>query len=491
MRNKTTILLSLFAVICMVIIGCSSGSNSGLSGGNWVGLSGAAAPDNYATLTGVITDEIGQPVENVYVRMLSASMLVESAVTDSTGRYQIAVPAGNYSLSIQKSGYKAITEEYSLAANEVTVYSPSLIAIVTPKAPISANLIGAVLLNTTDELLPNISAKLFKDGIFQASSITTPEGKFIFQGYPAGIYEISLAENSASYNPATYVVHILDDGTLSPVAPKLYLSAKILGEDETIVYHTLATGTVFDVFTKAPLQYVTCTIKGFGSTVSDLNGYFEFRNLLPGTYELSLARDGWSTLVTNFTVRITSANPDKTEILPSPMEFYIAQSPEIDRGSISGRYVDETTGLGVNNLIVRLYACRLETREVTVGSGPRQISEWTLYSASPVPVVSTKTGPDNSGLNTDGTFRIEHIEPSSLTEQDPSRETAGYVVYVGSGFSGLAGVEWKPDVKSEYTWYLPGTSTDGGVSFKHKWINVKVKPDTTTYLHNYDLPYAP
>ncbi|EKD82222.1 MAG: hypothetical protein ACD_39C01418G0003 [uncultured bacterium] len=423
-------------------------------------------------------------------------MLTDTAVTDSTGRYQISVPAGAYNVTVQKSGYSAVSQNFTLVANEITVFSTPINAVVPSADPISANLIGEVLLNTTDEPLPNIPVRLFKNGVNLASSTTTPEGKFIFQSQSAGMYEIGLAEDSVSYNPATYVVHILNDGTLSPEEPKLYLSAKILGEDDTVVYHALATGTVYDMFSKAPLQYVTCSLKGVGSTVSDLNGGFVFQNLVPGTYELTLTRDGWSTLVTNLTVRVTAADPDVTEILPSTLSFTMSQSPEVDRGSVAGRYVDEITGSGVDNLIVRIYTFRLETRNVTVsydseGNPEKEdVSEWTLYSAAPKPVVSTKTGDSAGDFDSAGSFRLEHIEPSTLAASNPADETPGYVVYVGTGNSNLAGVAWQPHVDSEYTWYLPGSSVEAG-AFVHKWDWVKVKPNTTTYLHNYDNPYEP
>ncbi|EKD81189.1 MAG: hypothetical protein ACD_39C01920G0002, partial [uncultured bacterium] len=248
MRNKTTILLSLFAVICMVIIGCSSGSNSSLSGGNWVGLSGASATVNYATLTGIITDENGQPLENVYVRILSASMVTDSAITDSTGRYQISMPSGAYTVTIQRNGYASIIEEVVLADDEVRVYSTSISTVAAPTEPVNANIIGTVLLNATSEVLPNITVALTKDGKALATTTTTTEGKFIFQNYTTGMYSVALSDAEKKYVPTTYVIHILNDGKLSPELPKLYLSARTIEEEDTEVYFDKVTGTIYDDF---------------------------------------------------------------------------------------------------------------------------------------------------------------------------------------------------------------------------------------------------
>ncbi|MBU1108903.1 MAG: carboxypeptidase regulatory-like domain-containing protein [Candidatus Riflebacteria bacterium] len=430
---------------------------------------------------GRITDQAQNPQKDAFVRFVSADGTKPGAevTTGDNGQYSFNLMAGTFNITVIKSGFNK--HESSVAVVVDTEINRD-IELIPPSTPV--NLIGTVLLNTTDEPLANIPVNLVRDGELLASSLTTSEGKFIFQEYTAGMYYIGLADNSVSYNPATYVVHILNDGTLSPEAPNLYLSAKIMGEDDSLVYHKLATGTVYDMFTKAPMQYVTCSIKGVGSTVTDLKGYFEFKNLLPGSYELSLARNGWSTLTTNFTVRITAADPTKTEILPADLTFTMSQSPEIDRGSVAGRYVDETTGAGENDLIVRIYTFREVTKTITIGGVDKEVTEWTLFSPTPGSVVSTKTGNGALDFDTAGSFRLEHIEPSTLPKENPADEIAGYLVYVGDGYSTLSTVasSWNGN---GYDWWLPDPNT---VGVKHIWSYVKVKPNTTTYLHNYDQP---
>lgn len=481
--KKTAVMLSMFAAICMVIIGCSTGSNSSLSGGNWVGLTGSSTSINYATLTGIITDENGQPLENVFVRILSASMVTDSAITDSTGRYQITLPPGAYTVTVQRNGYASIIEEVVLAESEVKVFSRSTTMVSAPTEPVSANIIGTVLLNATSEVLPNITVTLSKDGKALATTTTTTEGKFIFQGWSTGMYVVALSDVDKKYVPTTYVIHILNDGKLSPELPKLYLSVKTIEEEDVEAFYETIEGTVYDDFSKAPLQYVKCTINGIGDAVTDLNGKFVFdRKFLPDTYELTLSRNGWTSLTTNFTIRQKEADPTKTEILPASLTYYLSQNPEKDKGAISGRIVDETTGKGMPGLIVRLYRFD-ETEGIPDRSGNLLASDtdntvyrWSLTSLNPSPVVSTRTGSGSASL--DGSFRIEHVEPTD--------EKTSYVVYIGKDSSILkVKLDQIPTKVGTCTFYIPDSDNINEV---HRWDRVTIESNTTTYLHNFDLP---
>ncbi len=491
LTRKTTILLSLFAVICMVIIGCSSGSNSSLSGGNWVGLTGSSTSVNYATLTGIITDENGQPLENVFVRILSASMVTDSAITDSTGRYQITLPPGAYTVTVQRNGYASIIEEVVLAESEVKVFSRSTTMVSAPTEPVSANIIGTVLLNATSEVLPNITVALSKDGKALATTTTTTEGKFIFQGWSTGMYVVALSDADKKYVPTTYVIHILNDGKLSPELPELYLSVKTIEAEDVEAFYEKVEGTVYDDFSKAPLQYVKCTINGIGDAVSDLNGKFVFdRKFLPDTYELTFSRNGWTSLTTNFTIRAQEADPTKTEILPASLTYYLSQNPEQDKGAISGRIVDETTGKGIPGLIVRLYRFEYlegipdKSASLLEGEVDNTVYRWSFSSAAPSPLISTRTGSGSESIN--GSFRIEHVEPTD--------EKTSYVVYVGKNSSTVKAkiekipVVIKADDKSEpatCTFYIPDSIN---VDQIHLWERITIESNTTTYLHNFDLP---
>ena len=111
------------------------------------------------------------------------------------------------------------------------------------------------------------------------------------------------------------------------------------------------------------------------------------------------------------------------------------------------------------------------------------------FNATPTPVVSTLTGRSGgSSTSASGSFRLEHIEPSTLPEDNPADEIAGYVVYVGRAgppVPMLRGATATACLQNRYIWYRPDVTSPG---FLHLWTFVKVKPNTTTYLHNWDAP---
>jgi iron complex outermembrane receptor protein len=76
-------------------------------------LSGNALAENRYTLSGTITDaETGEPVSFAYVHI---EELNRTVVADTDGYYELKnVPAGNFTLTIHRIGYRTQTKEISI-----------------------------------------------------------------------------------------------------------------------------------------------------------------------------------------------------------------------------------------------------------------------------------------------------------------------------------------------------------------------------------------
>lgn len=426
---------------------------------------------NGAYLTGMVSNTEGTPQQDVLIRVIPAGGLgaASDVKTDQNGKYSLYLESGTYTLTLTKANFGRQQATIVIQSNVDQIRDFSL----GPKTTMQ----GVVKLTTTSETLPNILVQAYTAGSLVGSVNTTAQGEFVFENLSPGTYNINLANDATAYSPATYVVLILNDGTIVPEKPELFISPKVLTDDDVV--HPLASGTIHDAFTKAPLQYVTCTLKGVGGTITDDQGRFSFASLVPGDYELTFAKPGWQELTINFIVK---ANGTVTTMFPTILAYEMIQNQETDVGAITGRYVDETTGVGVDGLIIRAYPMKLETRTIIVlvagQQAEKDVSYWEVAGS---PILSTRTGEDTSG-NEDlaGTFRLEHLQPTSDTEK--------YLVYVGTGTSTILRSQFNDpsDVgATPQVWMVENTVNANRL---HSWSLVDVAAKTTTYLENYNPP---
>lgn len=426
---------------------------------------------NGAYLTGLVTDTSGVPQTGVLIRAVptGGTGAAYNVNTDADGKYSLYLGSGTYSLTLTKVGFGRISATIVIKPNVDQIKDFSL----GPQTTMQ----GVVKLTTTSEALSNILVEAYLDGSFVGSLNTTAKGEFVFENLSPGTYNIGLARDAMAYSPATYVILILNDGTIVPESPELYIAPKVLTEEDIV--HPLASGTIIDAFTKAPLQYVTCTLKGVGGTITDDQGRFSFTSLVPGDYELTFSKPGWETMTINFIVKQIG---NTTTMYPGTLTYEMIQSQENDVGAITGRYVDETTGLGVDGLIVRVYPMKYETRTITVlVSGEETQKDVSYWEVSGSPILSTRTGEDTSG-NEDltGTFRLEHLQPTS--------DTVKYLVYIGNNSSSMTRSAFNDpaDVGNpQQIWMIENTAN---LNRLHSWSLVNVTAKTTTYLENYNPP---
>src|SRR5271166_5236400 len=123
---------------------------------------GAWSQTQLATVSGTIADPSGAVVPGVSVTVVSQGTgLKRSALTDTAGQYRFAgLPTGNYSLRIEKTGFRSqIREEVVLtSAAEVMINSQLAIGDISQQTTVSANAAGIDNTTSTVEgLLPEQS----------------------------------------------------------------------------------------------------------------------------------------------------------------------------------------------------------------------------------------------------------------------------------------------------------------------------------------------
>jgi hypothetical protein len=476
--------LFMAAVFCLGLLallkGCTSGDNTGNSfgSGSWAGNPAADSMNVSGgrfsgTLFGTVINQQSQRVEGAVVTVSRSGTALSSMITGSDGTFQISLATGTYEVKVAKTGYADFSGTTEIQAEVKTIFNVEM----SPKFTFS----GTVKLDSSSEALTNIPVDLFREAVNLTSTITTAEGKFIFQDLSAGQYTVTIASGSNTYASKTYGIQILKDGTISPKVTDFYISLNL--ESDRMRYSV--SGTVRDAFSKAPIEYATCNIKGFGSVLSDSQGVFYFTNLFDGQYQITFTKNGFNDMTANFYLS------DQGETNPAALAYELVYTVEKNMGSISGRYVDEATGSGVNDLVVRVYQYLQTQKEYTVqitdpdtGSSTFQTqreSNWEFESLSPQPVKSTHTSADIATVeNSGGSFKITHLSPTTDTKK--------YFVYIGRNNSSVTTTTLSKGVAGQVvaTWNVENA---GNANKVHSWQEVTVTANTTTYLTNYEKEY--
>lgn len=468
---------------------------------NNVPLTAVSTTSNVGKVRGLVTGMDGAVISGALVRLYNqqGTAVVSEFTTGTDGAFSFSAAPGVYKLSVMKSGYIHDPDEITIKANFELVKDQ----------PIGSKVLmtGTTILTTTQEALSNIQVSLFKrdDTTYNLSSIatfvTTTEGKFLFEQGP-GNYEITAGSddrNVSKYQLATSAVKILATGTISPSSPILKLSPHMVS-GQPVQEH--ATGTVYDSFSKAPLEHVSCSLKGVTSVMTDLRGKFEFQSLLPATYELTFSKEGWATQTVAFRIEknpetTTASSPTNDTIMtPSSFTVYLQQSPQGNLGAISGRFLDifevstDTMKItGTPNRFVHLYVYRLTSKSITyVSLGATQtvtVSDWEFDSGtSTMPILSTITGSGTvNGIDMNGTFRLEHLQPTTSTMK--------YLVFVAttatpseSFLTPMKKTNFET-ASSDVFWWQENPKDPNR---SHSWPLVDVTANTTTFLQNFNLP---
>ncbi len=408
-----------------------------------------------------------------------------TVMTTTSGDFLIGgLRSGSYQAEASKSGTRSASANFIINADGTTVptslslqlqaanfsYSGSVkdqnSLTPIPNAVVSLLTVTASQ-NTTSSGLPVVVAPATTPKV----EATTLEGRFFFQGLSEGLYQLDAT--AASYTNVSYLVRILEDGTQSPQEPTIFLKQVASATIATI------TGNLVDAYSRAPLEYVTCTIAGFGNTLTDNHGNYTFSGIPPGDYKLKFEKNGYNTLEVNVTAKTTT----------SVRYDELIYSEEAGKGSISGRVIDETVASrpGVGGLIVRVY--RLLNLESNADAPPA----WTFEDATlagafdpNVPwVKSTHTNTDDPATiaNEAGTFKITHLAPTDQRHR--------YYVYVGTQNSSVTAVQTVNSgysvnvIDSNATTPFQRVFNDQTVVFRG-WYGLTVLPNTTTYITNYD-----
>ena len=421
--------------------------------------------------------EPAESVPFVLAELYQGTTLLQIQQTDSDGAFKFDdVSPGIYKITFARG-----SEQFQFRDDVVFevltggIIAPPVTLIFLEPKEISArySVSGLVALGTTNEPLTGIKVELWKDAISGAAlktTYTTGEGRFTFSGLDSGLYFTRVGADQSVYRVREdYIIQIGTDGVVSPAEALIKLSKDL---SEVQAYLDL-TGYIRDAFTGAPLEYVTVNLNGYGNVLTDRQGYYFFKDIPAGVYDIELAKLGFSSLSISIQV-IEDESTGNLITLPGTLDYYMIYNQETNKGSIAGRAVNPDDGTPFTDKIVRVYKMAELTKEKTLLSALETtytISE-TNWEVDTRLLVSTRTGVGSLEYDDAGTFKITHLEPGY------------YLVYIGEGNSHPVFETYSLLYPGQISWTRENTTAN--VDRIHSWEPVLVGANTTTYLSTYD-----
>lgn len=360
-----------FYVVAIALLFGLSACGGGGGGSSDSPSSSPSTPASAYTISGVLTDENGNPLENEAVTLTSqitqisaitnvASVIVSSSSsptpsttttdgeTDSEGRYNFSVSKEGYYTIAPKSGYYENSsqvveiEDGTVKINniEVTVNSngyieiPDFVAVASPDpadpdpAPVAStySISGKITAHGGASLGVPISVTLTNNTTNTVTGTTytkAGDGTFTFTSVPNGSYTVTPSKANYAF--------VLDDGSNEPYADTVTVEGNNVTGIDFVGSSTVHTGASVTVTVYHPAAFVgalpatfggvTVTLKNGNGTVRDTatttvvgqTCSCKFYNVPNGTYTVEASYAGYT-----FTPAVASVTVANDTALTAP-----------------------------------------------------------------------------------------------------------------------------------------------------------------------------
>lgn len=273
-------------------------------------------------ISGVITNNNGDPIVAALVNLKLAGSTIATVVTDDFGKYTfMSVAPGVYTIQAQ-------AKNFQFAVVGAIVLAEQTIEINIKLLDSPGNILGTVVNENADPIISAV-VELDANGTFVAQVITDASGNFAINGVAPGVYNLnvkaknyqhasqgviilpstsSLANFILSSEPGSLSGRVIDDISKSPISGVLI---KLQETNNKSLLGITAVGNV--VFT----------------TFTDTNGYYLFEGISRGSYAVSVSAKDYQGKTQGAII-----NPSEETIL----DFSLLRSP----GSISGRVLNDS-----------------------------------------------------------------------------------------------------------------------------------------------------
>ncbi len=284
---------------------------------------------------GVVRTQTGTPIANASIEARSAGrpFLIARALTNSRGEYALRLAEGRYDLKARQQSFQDDNHTVSVRAGGA---NRADFELRQTRTSTTGNVVGTTTLRPPVILKGQLAGRVtdgngkpVAEAIIalqrQRRTTTDQNGNYTVAQLTPDSYRITVVKAGFTQEEKTIDVRggistrqdfvlktaggvVRDIGRLSTAGVVLTRSGRI-------------TGRVIDGKTGAPLAGVNVSIAGQRSTTTGANGSYDFTNVAPGTYQVTVRKSGFTegqksvavrveTVFANFALTSTSVRPN-------------------------------------------------------------------------------------------------------------------------------------------------------------------------------------
>jgi hypothetical protein len=302
------------------------------------------------TISGNVANDAGGGLPGVLVTVLDQNgNQISSTATDANGNFTIGgLTAGSYSLQYAAPGAFLFDSSSSatLTTSPMSLGYGQTIPVSVNAAQPSNTIGGQISDDGTGGPLFGVNIAVVQNGTTVATTQTDSNGNFALTGIAAGAYSLVFTA------PTSYVLDQSGGNTWSQaltvgsgpgnnVNASGYVPANLTGQ-------VLDDGAVNQGLANVAVTLTDVNGNTVASTSTDVNGIYLLPNLAPGLYTLTFTASSTSVL-----------DQSGSNSWSSPLWINDGDSDTIGASgyvpaSVGGQITDDTTGLGVSNVLVEL-----------------------------------------------------------------------------------------------------------------------------------------
>ncbi len=237
----------------------------------------APMPDRGRLLGGVTDREDGKAIPGAVVTVTDDTQL--AIPVDSAGRYELALPGGSYSVTVEADGFHPVGADIELSVGQTLRFSPALVSISQPTDDEPGAIVGQIQDADTGAPLADAQVEIHAAGRFVS---TGADGHFRLDALDAGTLEVSIARSG--YRGASFAV-VLPPSTTAEVGT---VALPRLEQAET----SRLLGTVSDSDSGDALAGASVTAAG-GQARTDTSGHFQIEGVEERSFRLRVSAEGY------------------------------------------------------------------------------------------------------------------------------------------------------------------------------------------------------
>jgi protocatechuate 3,4-dioxygenase beta subunit len=279
------------------------------------------------TISGTVTSAItGLPISGVLVEANLASIVISSAVTDSSGNYSISgIAPGSYIVDAYAANYQTGTTGAILLAGQTKTVNFSLES--------NPGIVSGKVISTVSGLpISGALIQISHNGAVIDSTLTDSSGNYSISGIAPGSYTVDASAANYQASPSSAIISSNQTTTVN---------FSLQSSPGTI------SGTVISTVSGLPipgaLVEVNLNNTLIFSTLTDSSGHYSISGVAPNTYAMHAHAATYQTAI-NSSVTVVSN-------MTTTANFSLQSNP----GTVQGTVTDSPSGLPLSGVFIDIF----------------------------------------------------------------------------------------------------------------------------------------